>query len=105
MVGLKIGLDIGTGYVTAAVEGKGVVLCEPAVVALERETGKVLEAGTKAAEMTGRCPDAIKLVRPLLSGGVSELESSEKLLRNFYFDKNFDFCFSKPSRFFLISLY
>ena len=83
MVGLKIGLDIGTGYVTAAVEGKGVVLCEPAVVALERETGKVLEAGTKAAEMTGRCPDAIKLVRPLLSGGVSELESSEKLLRSF----------------------
>ncbi len=83
MVGLKIGLDIGTGYVTAAVEGKGVVLCEPAVVALERETGKVIAAGSKAAEMTGRCPDAIKLVRPLLSGGVSELESSEKLLRAF----------------------
>ncbi|MBQ8183572.1 MAG: rod shape-determining protein [Clostridia bacterium] len=83
MVGLKIGLDIGTGYVTAAVEGKGVVLCEPAVVALERETGNVIEAGSKAAEMTGRCPDAIKLVRPLLSGGVAELESSEKLLRAF----------------------
>ena len=83
MVGLKIGLDIGTGYVTAAVEGKGVVLCEPAVVALERETGSVIEAGSKAAEMTGRCPDAIKLVRPLLSGGVAELESSEKLLRAF----------------------
>ena len=83
MVGLKIGLDIGTGYVTAAVEGKGVVLCEPAVVALERETGKVIAAGSKAAEMTGRCPDAIKLVRPLLSGGVAELESSEKLLRAF----------------------
>ncbi len=83
MVGLKIGLDIGTGYVTAAVEGKGVVLCEPAVVALERETGKVIAAGSKASEMTGRCPDAIKLVRPLLSGGVSELESSEKLLRAF----------------------
>ena len=83
MVGLKIGLDIGTGYVTAAVEGKGIVLCEPAVVALERETGNVIAAGSKAAEMTGRCPDAIKLVRPLLSGGVSELESSEKLLRAF----------------------
>ncbi len=83
MVGLKIGLDIGTGNVTAAVEGKGVVLCEPAVVALERETGNVIEAGLNASEMTGRCPDAIKLVRPLLSGGVSELESSEKLLRNF----------------------
>lgn len=83
MVGLKIGLDIGTGYVTAAVEGKGIVLCEPAVVTLERETGNVIAAGSKAAEMTGRCPDAIKLVRPLLSGGVSELESSEKLLRAF----------------------
>ncbi len=83
MVGLKIGLDIGTGYVTAAVEGKGVILCEPAVVALERETGIVLEAGQKAADMTGRCPDAIKLVRPLISGGVSELESTEKLLRAF----------------------
>lgn len=83
MVGLKIGLDIGTGYVTAAVEGKGVVLCEPAVIALERETGILLEAGRKAADMIGRCPDAIKLVRPLISGGVSELESTEKLLRSF----------------------
>ncbi len=83
MVGLKIGLDIGTGNVTAAVEGKGIVLCEPAVVALERETGAVLEVGAKAAEMTGRCPDAIKLVRPLLGGSISELESSEKLLKAF----------------------
>ena len=83
MVGLKIGLDIGTGTVTAAVEGKGVVLCEPAVLALERDTGKVLAAGKEAFDMTGRCPDAIKLVRPLLSGGIAELDSSEKLLRNF----------------------
>ena len=83
MVGLKIGLDIGTGFITAAVEGKGVVLCEPAAVALERETGEVLEVGTKALEMTGRCPDAIKLVKPILSGGVSELENTEKLLRVF----------------------
>lgn len=83
MVGLKIGLDIGTGYITAAVEGKGIVLCEPAVLALERETGEVLETGHKALEMTGRCPDAIKLVKPILSGGVSELENTEKLLRVF----------------------
>lgn len=83
MVGLKIGLDIGTGYVTAAVEGKGVILCEPAVIALERETGNVIEVGKKAADMMGRCPDAIKLVRPLISGGVSELESTEKMLRAF----------------------
>lgn len=83
MVGLKIGLDIGTGNVTAAIEGKGVVLCEPAVLALERETGEVIEAGKKAYDMTGRCPDSLKLVRPLLSGGISELESSEKLLRTF----------------------
>lgn len=83
MVGLKIGLDIGTGYITAAVEGKGIVLCEPAVLALERETGEVLETGNKALEMTGRCPDAIKLVKPILSGGVSELENTEKLLKVF----------------------
>ena len=83
MVGLKIGLDIGTGSVIAAVENKGVVLSEPAVLAIERETGAVIEAGKKACEMTGRCPDAIKLVRPLLSGGISALESSEKLLRCF----------------------
>ena len=83
MVGLKIGLDIGTGNITAAVEGKGIVLCEPAAIALERETGEVLETGHKALEMTGRCPDAIKLVKPILSGGVSELENTEKLLRVF----------------------
>lgn len=83
MVGLKIGLDMGTGYITAATEGKGIVLCEPAVLALERETGVVLEVGQKALEMTGRCPDAIKLVKPILSGGVSEFENTEKLLRVF----------------------
>lgn len=82
-VGLKIGLDIGTSCVSAAVEGKGVVLKEPAVLALERETGKVLCAGKDALEMTGRCPETIELVRPLLSGGISELENSEKLLRVF----------------------
>ena len=81
VVGLKIGLDIGTGNVTAAIEGKGVVLCEPAVLALERDTGKVLAAGKEALNMTGRCPDAIKLVRPLLSGGISNLENSKLLLR------------------------
>ena len=69
MVGLKIGLDIGTGSVVAATEGKGVVLAEPAVLALERETGEVLEAGRKAFEMTGRCPDAIKLVSPPFKRG------------------------------------
>ncbi len=80
---MKIGLDIGTGYVTAAVEGKGVVLSEPAVLALERETGLVINAGKKAEKMTGRCPDAIQLTRPLLNGGIAELESSEKLIRAF----------------------
>ncbi len=83
MIGLKIGLDIGTGNVTAAIENKGVVLNEPAVLALERETGEVLASGAEAARMTGRCPDTIKLTRPLLSGGVAELENSEKLLNSF----------------------
>lgn len=83
VVGLKIGLDIGTGCVTAALENGGVVLKEPAVLAVERETGKVLCAGKKAFEMTGRCPDAIKLIRPLLSGSISALKSSEVLLEIF----------------------
>lgn len=81
MVGLKIGLDIGTGYVNAAVEGRGVVLSEPAVLALENGTGKVLAVGHEANEMTGRCPDAVKLARPLMCGSISEIENSEKLLR------------------------
>ncbi len=83
LVGLKIGLDIGTGNVTAAIEGKGVVLSEPAVLALERETNRVLAVGKEAVNMTGRCPDAIKLVRPLLAGGISNLENSKLLLRAF----------------------
>ncbi len=80
MAGLKIGLDIGTGYITASTENKGVVLKEPAVLAVERESGKVLFAGKKAAEMKGRCPDAVKLQYPLLSGGIAELESLKTLL-------------------------
>ncbi len=83
LVGLKIGLDIGTGNVTAAIEGKGIVLNEPAVLALEAETNRVLAVGKEAVSMTGRCPDAIKLVRPLLAGGISNLENSKLLLRAF----------------------
>ncbi|MBQ3889483.1 MAG: rod shape-determining protein [Clostridia bacterium] len=84
MVGLKIGLDIGSGAVTAAVEGnKGVVLSEPAVLALEAETGKILAAGEEACRMTGRCPDAIRLTRPLLGSGIAELQATQELLRIF----------------------
>lgn len=83
MRGKDIGIDLGTANVSIYVKGRGVVLDEPSVVAVEVETGRVLAVGEEARRMVGRTPDSIVAIRPLRDGVIADFESTELMLRAF----------------------
>ena len=78
-----IGIDLGTANILVYEEGKGIVLREPSVVAVDKNTGKVLQVGAAARNMLGRTPGNIVAVRPLRDGVISDNEMTEKLLEQF----------------------
>jgi rod shape-determining protein MreB len=81
--GQDIGIDLGTATVIAYVKGKGVVLREPSVVAVDRNTGEVLAIGKEARKMLGRTPGNIVATRPLREGVISDYTVTEKMLKYF----------------------
>ena len=83
MFGQDIGLDLGTASVIAYVKGKGIVLREPSVVAVNNLTGEVLAVGHEARRMLGRTPGNIVATRPLRDGVISEYTVTEKMLKYF----------------------
>ena len=78
-----IGIDLGTASVLVYVKGKGIVLNEPSVVALDRNTGKLLKVGAEAQDMLGRTPGNIVAIRPLREGVISDYDMTERMLREF----------------------
>ena len=78
-----IGIDLGTSNVLIYMKGKGIVLREPAVVAIERESKKVLAVGSDAYRMIGRTPNNVLAVRPLRQGTVADFELTSTMLRYF----------------------
>ena len=78
-----IGIDLGTASVLVYVKGKGVVLNEPSVVAMDKNTGKLLQVGAEAQAMLGRTPGNIVAIRPLREGVISDYDMTEKMLREF----------------------
>ena len=82
-LGQDIGIDLGTATVIAYVKGKGVVLREPSVVAVDNNTGEVLAVGKEARRMLGRTPGNIVATRPLRDGVISNYSVTEKMLRYF----------------------
>ena len=81
--GQDIGIDLGTATVIAYVKGKGIVLREPSVVAVDSNTGDVLAVGKEARRMLGRTPGNIVATRPLREGVISNYTVTEKLLKYF----------------------
>lgn len=69
-----IGIDLGTSQVLISARGRGIVLREPAVVAVDRNTGKVLAVGSDAYKLIGRTPGNVQAIRPLRQGTVSDFE-------------------------------
>ncbi|WED57045.1 rod shape-determining protein [Fructilactobacillus sanfranciscensis] len=91
-----IGIDLGTANVLVSVTGKGVVLNEPSVVAVDTKTNKVLAVGKEAYEMVGRTPGNIKAIRPLKDGVISDFDVTESMLTYFINKLNVKKVVSKP---------
>lgn len=83
MFARDIGIDLGTANVLIHVKGKGIVLNEPSVVAIDRNTGKVLAVGEEARSMVGRTPGNIVAIRPLKDGVIADFEITEAMLKYF----------------------
>lgn len=80
--GKDIGIDLGTANILVTLRGKGIVLKEPSVVAIDRRSGAILATGHEAKEMLGRTPDQIKAVRPLKDGVIADFTATQLLLKN-----------------------
>ena len=78
-----IGIDLGTASVLVYVKGKGIILNEPSVVAIDKNNGKLLKVGEEARQMLGRTPGNIIAIRPLREGVISDYDMTERMLREF----------------------
>src|SRR5205809_5606972 len=78
-----VAMDLGTANTLVFVKGRGIVLNEPSVVAVDKASGKVLAVGSEAKLMLGRTPDEISAIRPLKDGVIADFEVTEDLLREF----------------------
>ena len=83
MLGSDIGIDLGTASVLVYIKGKVVVLKEPSVVAIDRDTKKVKAIGEEARFMLGRTPGNIMAIRPLRQGVISDYDVTEKMMKYF----------------------
>ena len=78
-----IGIDLGTANTVVHVQGRGITLCEPSVVAVHRDTHQLRASGTEAKEMLGRTPMDILAIRPLRDGVIGDIDSVELMLKDF----------------------
>ncbi|MBQ6824819.1 MAG: rod shape-determining protein MreB, partial [Clostridia bacterium] len=83
MLGQDIGIDLGTATILVYIKGKGIVLKEPSVVAIDKIHNRVLAVGEEARRMVGRTPGNIVAVRPLKDGVISDYEVTEKMIKYF----------------------
>jgi rod shape-determining protein MreB len=78
-----LAIDLGTANTLVYLKGKGIVINEPSVVAIEKKTGKVLAVGAEAKKMLGRTPGNIVAIRPMKDGVIADFEIAEKMLSHF----------------------
>ena len=77
-----IGIDLGTANILVTLKGKGIILKEPSVVAINKDTGNIVATGNEAKEMLGRTPEKIKAVRPLKDGVIADFTATQLMLKN-----------------------
>ena len=93
--GRDIGIDLGTTSVLISTRGKGVIMREPAVVAMDKNTGRLLNVGMAAQRMLGRTPGNIVAIRPMHEGAISDYDMTERMLKEFV-RKALSFSLLKP---------
>ncbi|MDO8676623.1 MAG: rod shape-determining protein [Candidatus Azambacteria bacterium] len=79
-----VGIDLGTANTLVYVRGRGIIINEPSIVAINKKTNQVLSVGVEAKKMVGRTPSHIVAVRPLIEGVISDFEVTEQMLRYFF---------------------
>ena len=79
----SVGIDLGTANILVYVKGKGIVLREPSVVTVDKDTNTVLAIGEEAREMIGRTPGNIVAIRPLRDGVIADYDMTESMIRHF----------------------
>jgi len=92
-----IGIDLGTANVLVHIKGKGIVVNEPSVVAIDTDTNEVLAVGEEAYLMVGRTPGNIKAIRPLKNGVIADFDITEAMLSYFIDETNVRSFLSKPN--------
>jgi len=83
MLSRDIGMDLGTASVIVFVKGKGIVLREPSVVAIDKNNGRLLKVGVDAQKMLGRTPGNIVAIRPLREGVISDYDMTQRMIKEF----------------------
>lgn len=78
-----IGIDLGTANSLVYARGRGIVINEPSIAAVNNKTGQVLAIGEEAKKMVGRTPQHINVIRPLVNGVISDFEMTQEVLRHF----------------------
>src|SRR2546430_5204614 len=81
--GRDMAVDLGTANTLVYVRGRGIVLSEPSVVAIDQRSGEVHAVGVEAKRMLGRTPGTIQAIRPLKDGVIADLDVTEQMLRHF----------------------
>lgn len=76
-----IGIDLGTANSLVHLKGKGIVLCEPSVVAIQKDTGQILAVGEEAKRMIGRTPGNIVAIRPMKGGVIADFDVTQSMLK------------------------
>lgn len=77
-----MGIDLGTANILVTLKGKGIILNEPSVVAIDKKTNTIIATGREAKEMLGRTPEKIKAVRPINDGVIADFTATQMLLKN-----------------------
>ncbi|MCZ4497923.1 MAG: rod shape-determining protein MreB [Marmoricola sp.] len=83
LIGRDMAVDLGTANTLVYVRGKGVLLDEPSVVAMNSQTREIIAVGTEAKRMIGRTPEGITAIRPLRDGVIADFDATEQMLRHF----------------------
>jgi rod shape-determining protein MreB and related proteins len=96
LVGRDMGIDLGTANTLVYVKGKGIVLDEPSIVAIDKESNKILAVGKEAKRMVGRTPGNIVAIRPLRDGVIADFETTEKMIRYFIQRVHKNIAFARP---------
>jgi rod shape-determining protein MreB len=94
-----IGIDLGTANTLVYVPGKGIVINEPSIIAVNQKTGRIVAVGNEAKSMVGRTPGHISVIRPLVEGVISDFETTEEMLSYFIrkVQKNSTKLFARPA--------